>query len=483
MPVPTCSAAGRDRGDAVKHSPAAVFARLSSPTPPTDTPVVMDTAVVLGGSMAGLLAARVLSDHAATVIVIERDDPGESTEPRPGVPQGIQAHSLLPAGLVQLERWFPGFTEQALAAGARPAPPPVRRFYFEGVPRAGGSKAMMLTATRPFLEAQIRRHTLSLPNVKTTTARVTGLEFGAGAVTGVRHESDGQDGVERADFVVDAMGRSSRLSEWLAQAGWERPPVRRTQVDLNYACALLRREGVGPEFSAVLALRAPGNPTGVAGAVLTQVDGGRWLIGMAGYVDSRPGRTAEDLVRRCKTEFPPEFGQVADNEILGEIRSFRHADSLRRDFHAVTKMPARLVAIGDSVAAPNPVYGQGMASAALQVSCLSEYLRSDPDLSKPARAFLALQKVVVDVVWNTARGADLALPHVDGPYPRGYQVLRWISNQVRPASFLDPEIARQVEEVSWMLKHPSALAAPPTLIRAIRANRRARVRSNEQRRD
>ena len=460
----------------MRHSPATVFARLSNPNPPTDTSVVMDTAVVLGGSIAGLLAARVLSDHAATVIVIDRDNPGASTEPRPGAPQATAMHSLLPGGLIQLQRWFPGFTEQALAAGACAAPQSARRFYFEGIPRAGGSQEMMLTSTRPFMEAQLRRHTLGLPNVKTTTARVTGLEFGGDAVTGVRYESDGQEGVERADFVMDAMGRSSRLSEWLAQAGWERPPVRRTQIDLNYASALLRRGDGDPEVSAVLALRAPGNRDKVAGAGFIRVEGDRWLIGMAGYVDSRPGHTAEDLVRRCTTEFPPEFGQVAGNEILGEVRSFRHSDSLRRDFHALTRTPARLAAIGDAVVAPNPVYGQGIALAALQASCLSEYLRSDPDLSRPAREFFALQKVVVDAAWGIAYGADLALPHVDAPYPRGYRLLRWINNQVRPASFLDPEIARQLEEVTWMLKHPSSLAAPATLIRAIRANRRARTR-------
>jgi 2-polyprenyl-6-methoxyphenol hydroxylase-like FAD-dependent oxidoreductase len=459
----------------MRRTPAAVFARLNNPTPPTGTPVVMDTAVVLGGSIAGLIAGRVLSDHAATVIVIDRDDPGEGAELRPGVPQAAQQHSLLPAGLIQLERWFPGFTEQALAAGACAAPPSGRRFYFESVRRAGGSQAMMLTGTRPFFEAQIRRHTLSLPNVKTTTARVTGLEFGADAVTGVRYESGGQEGVERADFVVDAMGRSSRLSEWLAQAGWERPAVQRIQVDLNYATALLRRKDGDPEVNGVLALRVPA--TGVAGAALSQVEGGRWLIGMAGYVDSRPGRTAEDLVRRCKTEFPPEFGQVADNEILGEIPSFRHADSLRRDFTALTRMPARLIAMGDAVAATNPVYGQGMASAALQASCLSEYLRSDPDLSRSARGFFALQKVVVDAAWGTAAGADLALPHVNAPAPRGHRLLQWINSQVRPASFLDPEIARRLEEVTWLLRHPSSLAAPGTLIRAIRANRRARTRA------
>jgi 2-polyprenyl-6-methoxyphenol hydroxylase-like FAD-dependent oxidoreductase len=283
-----------------KHSPAAVFARLSHPNPPTVTPIVLDTAVVLGGSIAGLLAARVFSDHAGTVIVIDKDDPGTSTELRPGVPQGTQTHSLLPSGLAQLERWFPGFTEQALAAGAHAAPPSARRFYFEGIRRAGDSQAMLLTGSRPFMEAQIRLHTLSLPNVKTITARVTGLEFGAGAVTGVQYESGGEEGVERADFVMDAMGRSSRLSEWLAQAGWERPAVRRIAVDLNYATALLRREDGDPEIKAVLALRSPAGSVGVAGAALSQIEGARWMIGMAGYADSRPGRTVEDLVRRCK---------------------------------------------------------------------------------------------------------------------------------------------------------------------------------------
>jgi 2-polyprenyl-6-methoxyphenol hydroxylase-like FAD-dependent oxidoreductase len=465
----------------MKRSPARVFARLSDPNPPTGTVVVLDTAVVLGGSIAGLLAARVLSDHAATVIVIERDDPGEGAESRPGVPHANQAHALLAGGLVQLERWFPGFTEQALAAGAGAAPLSARRFYFEGVLRPGGSPAMMLTATRPFFEAQIRRHTLSLPNVKTTKARVTGLEFDAGAVTGVRYESGGQEGVERADFVMDAMGRSSRLSEWLAQAGWERPAVRRTQVDLNYACALLRCADGDPEVSAVMALRAPGNPAGMTGGVLHKVEGGRWLIGMGGYVDCRPGRTPEDFTRRCKAELPPEFGQVADNEILGEIKSFRHSESLRRDFHALSRLPARLAALGDAVASTNPVYGQGIASAALQAACLSEYLRSDPDLAKPAREFFALQKIVVDAVWRTASGADLAWPHIDGPYPRGYGLIRWINGQIRPASRLDPDVARQVDEVTFMLKHPTALASPALLIRAIRTNRRARRRARSTR--
>jgi hypothetical protein len=118
-------------------------------------------------------------------------------------------------------------------------------------------------------------------------------------------------------------------------------------------------------------------------------------------------------------------------------------------------------------------YGQGMSSAALHASCLSEYLRSDPDLSRPAREFFALQRVVVDAAWDFSTGADLALPHVDGPYPRGYRLLQWISNQIFTASVLDPELGPRFEEVAYMLKHPSSLATPGTLIRSITVDLRA----------
>ncbi|MEK8106089.1 hypothetical protein NKG94_14675 [Micromonospora sp. M12] len=91
---------------------------------------------------------------------------------------------------------------------------------------------------------------LRLPNVKTVTARATGLVFDGGAVTGVRCDVGGVPGVERADLVVDAMGRSSRLSDWLEQAGWERPVTRRMTVHLNYATALFRRpEATPPRLS------------------------------------------------------------------------------------------------------------------------------------------------------------------------------------------------------------------------------------------
>ncbi|SIM60892.1 FAD-dependent oxidoreductase [Micromonospora cremea] len=455
-------------------APARVFAALNAVQPPDQASPVMGKAVVLGGSIAGLLAARVLSDYAESVVIIDRDDL-EVTGERPGVPQGTQLHALLPGGFLQFERLFPGFRERALAQGAIEAPPPARRNYLDGrlkviVPDDADS----LAGSRPLLEGLIREQVLRLPNVKTVTARATGLVFDGAVTTGVRYDVGGVPGVESADLVVDAMGRSSRLSDWLEQAGWDRPATRRMTVHLNYATALFRRPEATPASTVVLALHTPRMSLDVAGAAFFAVEDGRWMAMMAGYGDNRPGRTAEDFVRRLREQFPPEFGAVAGNEMLGDVQTYHHSDSRRRDFHALKRFPAGLVSVGDAVASFNPVYGQGMTAAALHAACLSMYLRSGPDLNAPARRYLALQKVVVDAAWSTSTSADLALPHVDGPYPRGYKFSSWASRQIITATVTDVATARRFNEVVSMREHPLSLATPRVILGALRANRRAR---------
>lgn len=455
-------------------SAARVFALLNTPEPPDHTPIMFGKAVVLGGSVAGLLAARVLADHADKVVVIERDGLGSITNSRPGVPQGTQVHVLLPAGRVQLDRWFPGFSEQALAEGAATTPRDARRFYLDGRLKVPGSETASLTCSRPFLEGLIRRRTLALPNVTAITGQAAGLQFSEGAVTGARYTTAGDDELESADFVVDAMGRSSRLSQWLEQDGWDRPPMRRMTVNLNYATAFFRRDPDGDAANLVVAARRQTTSVDAGGAVRAAIEGDRWIVMMAAYDENRPGQTAEDFLRRCREELPPEFGKAVGNEMLGEVRTYHQADSRRRDFHALRRIPARLISLGDAVASFNPVYGQGMTSAALHASGLSAYLRSQPVLDTAARDFFALQRVVVDAAWSTSTSADLALPHVNGPYPRGYRLSNWISDQIIDASVTDPEIARRFDDVIGMLAHPSSLATPGTVLRALRANRRAR---------
>jgi 2-polyprenyl-6-methoxyphenol hydroxylase-like FAD-dependent oxidoreductase len=161
---------------------------------------------------------------------------------------------------------------------------------------------------------------------------------------------------------------------------------------------------------------------------------------------------------------------VATNaEPAGDVATYHQADSRRRDFHRLRRFPARLVAAGDAVASFNPVYGQGMTSAMLHASCLSKYLRGNPRLDRPARSYFADVKVVVDAAWQISTMADLALPHVDGPYPRGYRLLQWVSGLIFKASMRDHTVSQRLNKVTTLLAHPSSLASPGFLLRALTA--------------
>src|SRR6516165_11024900 len=75
-------------------------------------------AVVVGGSLAGMLAARVLSDHFDSVTLLERDRFPETAAARKGLPQGRHAHGLLERGRRVVERFLPGLTGELVRAGA-----------------------------------------------------------------------------------------------------------------------------------------------------------------------------------------------------------------------------------------------------------------------------------------------------------------------------------------------------------------------------
>jgi 2-polyprenyl-6-methoxyphenol hydroxylase-like FAD-dependent oxidoreductase len=465
------------------------FAEITSTAPATGPRLTLGRAVVLGGSIAGLMAARVLSDHADEVVIIERDDlsaldvpddriaadPATAVGPRPGVPQGGHVHALLPAGQAQFSRWFPGFADDAKRAGAPVRPPDAPQpFYMDGElrppvgARAGDPAA--LTTSRPFVEALVRHRVLALPQVTTRVGRGDGLLIEGGAVTGVRWVPDGGDTPEelRADFVVDATGRSSRLGDWLAEHDFPKPPMERMGIALTYATALFHRPPAPAVWQAVaVSTSAPGRTARQGG--FTPIEGDRWTMLIAGYGDDRPTRDRDDYRLRCERDFPAEFADVVNTaEWASDVSTYHQADSRRRDFDGLDRFPARLVAAGDAIASFNPSYGQGMTAATLHASCLSRYLRGRPDLGHAARSYFADTRVVVDAAWQISTAADLALPHVDGPYPRGYRATRWVGGQISKVALRDPVVNRELSKVGTMVAHPAALSRPGLLWRVAR---------------
>ncbi|WP_197376820.1 FAD-dependent oxidoreductase [Mycolicibacterium baixiangningiae] len=453
-----------------------VFNRLVRTDPPVAGSVLFDTACVLGGSIAGLLAARVLADHARTVLVIERDEVNTQGRSRPGVPQDRQGHALVPGGRAQLDRWLPGFTREAQDRGAVLGRADQVTNYV-GDRRRLSTQTSLLSATRPFLESLIRGRVLALPNVHTLPAAATGLEIRDDAVRAVRYVEAGAESVVDVDFTVDAMGRSSRLADWVERADYQRPRLERLRADINYSTALFEHSENTESMPIVITQALPADPApddDRAPAYAFAVEGQRWLVLLAGYGNNRPPATL-DAFRSACAGLPAVFARAAAGEPTRDIETYRQADSRRRDFAGLERFPSRLVSVGDAVASFNPIFGQGMSSAALHASCLSDYLNATPDLDRAATEFFDLQSVVVDAAWTTSAGVDAArLDAINrAEVPDDVKRQRWAVNQVLKAAQVDQTVAQALTDVTAMLAHPSTLTEPAMLDRAVEANQRA----------
>ncbi|MEU1369203.1 FAD-binding monooxygenase [Streptomyces sp. NPDC005803] len=457
----------------MSSSPTAVFKRLSIAEAPRETPVLFGTVHVLGAGIGGLFAARVLSDHAERVVVVDPDaaEAEISGAARPGVPQGTQVHTLTPGGLRQLERWFPGAVRQVQARGAVLPGPDRSASYVDGVQQVGTPNVNPLSCTRPLLEGLIRERTLRLPNVEMVAGRVTGLVYDRRRVEAVRYVSADGETVQATDFVVDASGRSSRIADWLEEGEWSRPRVERLRVDVRYVTAHFERSSDWDGPLSGITRFSPGSGSAqFAGAAVNAVEGGRWAVMLASYGDDPQVLDTGGFRERCG-ELQPVYREAVRGRMTGPLVPFRHPDSRWRHFEETDRLPARLAVTAEAVASFNPVYGQGMSSAMLHASCLSEYLRHDADLDAPARHFFDLQQVVTAAAWQTSSTADagrlgLAVP----PSTAAQRRTAWAMRNVMAAAVHDPEVATAFRDVSFMLAHPATLLEPALVRRAALAN-------------
>ena len=128
-----------------------------------------EKAVVIGASIAGLCAARVLSDFYDRVTVFERDDLPSTPGNRTAVPQGRHLHLLMARGAAEFDGLFPGLLDDMVAAGVPILENRPDCIYFGAAGHVLGTGHTLrdeFTAyvpSRPQLEWQIRRRVVRLP--------------------------------------------------------------------------------------------------------------------------------------------------------------------------------------------------------------------------------------------------------------------------------------------------------------------------------
>ena len=440
-------------------------------------------AVVLGASMGGLLAARVLADAFERVTVVERDPLPAAAEHRRGVPQSRHAHLLVPGGAQQVDELLPGLLD-ALQSGGAPVvrdlaelqfAPGGHRLRLEGRP-AG---FLLCSASRPFLEAQVRARVQALPAVVILDrCEALGLSTTAARdrVTGVRmlHRAAGGAQVEEAvdaELVVDATGRGGRTPSWLAAIGYDPPPEERLEVHLQYATRHLRlRPGALDGVRVVGVGAEPGRPTGLA---MCAEEGDRWILTAFGYHGHHPPTDPEAFLGFVETiARPAVFAAVRDAEPLDDPVPYRFRANLRRRYERVRRFPAGLLVFGDAICSTNPAYGLGMSVAALQAAALADTLAAGGhDL---ARRFFRAAAKPVGAAWGLTVGAELSLPQVQGPRPLPLRVTNAYVARAQTAAEHDPVLARRLLRVVSLQDRPTRMFRPTTAGRVLLGNLRRR---------
>lgn len=438
-------------------------------------------AIVIGASMAGLITARVLSEHFEKVIVLERDEPGEAPEPRKGVPQGRHLHALLAPGLAHLDRFFPGLVADLVSRGAIQGDPGLKTiWYVDGGYRTPTPLGQLsLLATRPLIETTVRHHVQALPNV----TLLTGVEVRSLIVTpdkrqvlGVRLErrNNAEAGELHADLVVDCSGRGSAAPRWLAALGYARPAEEAIKVDLMYATRLYRRR---PEQGDLARFISPTPPHETRGAAMFPVEGERWILTQAGYLGDHPPADEPGFNAFAASLPAPDIHKlILDSEPVSEIMTFKYPASLRRRYDRLTHHPEGLLVLGDAHCSFNPIYGQGMTSGIQQAVALYDLLtQAAGQVDGLWRRFYPAAARVVDQPWQLAAGADLAYPQTEGERPAAVGVINRYMAHVQRATHTDSVVHQAFLKCINLVQPPAALFAPAILWRVWRDARARRA--------
>lgn len=428
-----------------------------------------ERAVVVGSGMAGLAAARVLTDHFETVTIVERDSLPDDPIARRGVPQAGQPHVLLEAGRATLEDLFPGFTAGLREAGGQTVDgaADLNMYAERGYLAPPRREVVADFASRPLYEQQVRQQVLDLdrvwvrPNCQFLAYR---LDRGSSTVTGVRVLEGGEEQVIDADLVVDATGRTSRTPSWLAECGYPEPAVEEVRIDLAYATTAIER----PSDDRRAYLMQPTPPRTRGGTVLP-VEDDRWLVTMHGIHGDHPP-TDDGGFRDFAESLPvPELSALLRDHprTTDQIDKYPVPSNRRYRYDALDRFPDGLVVVGDAMASFNPIYGQGMSVATLKAVLLHHAL-ADGGLDGLWDRFVTRAWSLVDIAWLMAVGADFRFPQTRGPKPRGTPLFnRYLARLVQGAH-TDGALTDAFQQVIMMERPPTTLFYPRVLWHVLR---------------
>ncbi|WP_103889955.1 FAD-dependent monooxygenase [Actinacidiphila yanglinensis] len=428
-------------------------------------------AVVAGGSVAGLLAARALSASFTHVTVVERDTLPAGAVPRRGVPQGRQVHALLTRGAVGLDGLFPGFTDAMTAAGVPSGDAQADFSWFlDGRRMAEAASGLRgFGISRPRMEEMIRERVRALPNVSLVDGtRVEGLIVDDGRVTGARvRRHTGAEEALPAELVVDAAGRGSRALSWLRAFGHPVPERTAVRTDVVYVTRHFAQEpGLLDGRLGTTVVPFPGQPR--AGVVVRQ-EGGRIAVLLAGLLGEEPPTDHAGMIAFASTLAAPDAADVLRSATpVDEAVTMRYPESALHHFDRLDRHLGGFLVVGDALCSFNPIYGQGVTVAVMEAELLRSLLKEQGTRDLAPRFFAAAAALLAEP-WSLAVGGDLRFPEVEGERgPQDAEINGYL-DRFRAAAAVDPVLGTAFLEVANLMAPVGSLFDPELAERATRS--------------
>jgi 2-polyprenyl-6-methoxyphenol hydroxylase-like FAD-dependent oxidoreductase len=279
-----------------------------------------------------------------------------------------------------------------------------------------------------------------------------------------------------ADLVVDAAGRGSHAPAWLEALGYLRPPEETITIGVGYTTRLYRRRA-GDLDGDVAALVHAQPPNGLRAGFAFPLEGDAWIVTLVGWHHDHAPADEPGFRAYARSLAAPDIADLIEHaEPLDDGAVYKFPTSVRRRFERLGRPPDGFLVTGDALCSFNPVYGQGMAAAALEADALDGVLRAARGRPEglPLSFYRRVAKVV-DTPWRLAAGADFAFPGTEGPKAPGTDAVNRYVGHVRRAAVYDAEVARVFTEVANLVRSPGALFAPAVLLRVLRASRAGRT--------
>jgi NAD(P)H-flavin reductase/2-polyprenyl-6-methoxyphenol hydroxylase-like FAD-dependent oxidoreductase/ferredoxin len=462
----------RPVGEAESHAAASVDARAARERG-------RGTAVVIGGSMAGMATAKVLTESFARVIVLEKDQDHRRKEGRPGAAQGWHLHHLLIAGQRQLDSVFPGIIDDMVRAGAFKVDMGEQyRIMLAGSwKKVETSGIEIVCAGRPLLEWCVRRRLDDEPTVEYHyESEVTDLLFDAAtqSVVGVTVAREGRHETIPAELVVDASGKNTPVPAILYRLGIGAPTIEEDCVNCFYSTMQHR---VPPERAwrdKVMIICYAQRPQQHHYAAQYFTDSSRTVLStsLVAYNCYRPPRNAEEF--RAFAQLMPShvIGSELDGlEPCSPVYNFRYPEMRRFHYEDMQNLPAGLVAVGDAYCSADPVSGAGMTKALLELNELRTLLRTRPVRERAfVRGYYASVSRIADRVWAVIREQNLRYPwikDVGHKRPVGFGLHNWYVDRIFELLHEDPDIYRLYLLVTHFVEPPSTLMRPAVVARVL----------------